>query len=187
MNRPTVKSFACLLAALLLFTLVLSLVPASYVDLTGRDGTSAPAVEAYIQFINRYGNLILSISNESMRTLGFEPGDVVTVSIGDNSLAMPIGTAYSNVNVDEPICCYRENVEQGTEESAYYAEMICTPLQSAFGVDALDAPGVDLSERAGQYLLRIGMTPDEISALKEKLSQDYGGLTADSSGLPSAA
>lgn len=31
MNRPTVKSFACLLTALLLlFTLVLSLVPASY-------------------------------------------------------------------------------------------------------------------------------------------------------------
>ena len=78
-------------------------------------------------------------------------------------------------------------VEQGTEESAYLTELICTPLQSAFGVDALDAPGVDLSERAGQYLLRIGMTPDEISALKEKLSQDYGGLTADSAGLPSAA
>lgn len=30
MNCPTVKSFACLLTALLLFTLVLSLVPASY-------------------------------------------------------------------------------------------------------------------------------------------------------------
>lgn len=41
MNRSTVKSFACLLTALLLFTLVLSLVPASYVDLTGRDGTSS--------------------------------------------------------------------------------------------------------------------------------------------------
>lgn len=41
MNRPTVKSFACLLTALLLFTLVLSFVPASYVDLTGRDGTSS--------------------------------------------------------------------------------------------------------------------------------------------------
>ena len=134
-----------------------------------------------------YGNLMLSISNESMRTLGFEPGDMVTVTIGDNSLAMPIGTAYSNVNVDEPICCYRENVEQGTEESAYLTELICTPLQSAFCVDALDAPGVDLSERAGQYLLRIGMTPDEISALKEKLSEDYGGLTADSSVFPSAA
>ena len=78
-------------------------------------------------------------------------------------------------------------VEQGTEESAYYAEMICKPLQSAFCVDALDAPGVDLSERAGQYLLQIGMTSDEISALKEKLSQDYGGLIADSAGLPSAA
>lgn len=110
MNRPFAKSFACLLTALLLFTLVLSLVPASYVDLTGRDGTSAPAVEVYIRLINMYGNLILSISDESMRTLGFEPGDVVTVSIGDHSLSMPIGTAYSNVNVNEPICCYRENV-----------------------------------------------------------------------------
>lgn len=187
MNRPTVKCFACLLTALLLFTLVLSLVPASYVDLTGRDGTSAPAVEVYIRLINMYGNLVLSISNESMRTLGFEPGDVVTVAIGDKSLAMPIGTAYSNVNVNEPICCYRENVERGSEESAYLTELICTPLQSAFSVDALHAPGVDLSERAGQYLLRIGMTPDEISALKEKLSEDYGGLTADSAGLPSAA
>ena len=41
MIRPTVKCFACLLTALLLFTLLLSLVPASYVDLTGRDGTSS--------------------------------------------------------------------------------------------------------------------------------------------------
>ena len=67
-----------------------------------------------------------------MRTLGFEPGDMVTVTIGDNSLAMPIGTAYSNVNVDEPICCYRENVEQGTEESAYLTELICIPLSVCF-------------------------------------------------------
>ena len=36
--------------------------------------------------------------------------------------------------------------------------------------------GPDLSVRAEDYLRDIGMSEDEISRLKEKLAEDYGGL-----------
>ena len=74
-----------------------------------------PRIEAGIAEINKYGNVILTIGPESMTALGYEPGDIVAVEIGGAELRMPIGTAYSDVDSGEPICCYKSSTTTGTK------------------------------------------------------------------------
>ncbi len=70
---------------------------------------SAPDIEAVIVEIKKTGNIILSISPESMREIGYEPADVISVKIGDSEMEMPIGTNYSDVDSGEAICCMKPN------------------------------------------------------------------------------
>ena len=72
------------------------------------------AVEANIFEINKYGNILLSLGGDSLRKLGYEPGDIVLIRIGDAEMEMPIGTAYTDADSGEPICCFR-TAHDGTE------------------------------------------------------------------------
>ena len=74
-----------------------------------------PEIEAGIELINKYGNILLTISGDSMRELGYEPADVVFVTIGDAEMEMPIGTSYTDVDPGEPICCFKTDSESGKE------------------------------------------------------------------------
>ena len=44
---------------------------------------TVPDVEAGIDNINKYGNITLTIGPDSMKKLGYEPADIITVKIGD--------------------------------------------------------------------------------------------------------
>ena len=74
-----------------------------------------PRIEAGIAEINKYGNLVLTVGSESMTALGYEPGDVILVEVGGAELLMPIGTAYSDVDSGEPVCCYKTSSTTGTK------------------------------------------------------------------------
>ena len=50
-------------------------------------------------------------------------------------------------------------------------------LKKVFALDSVDDPNVDLSECASEYLEGLGMSGDEISALKNNLGKNYGGLS----------
>lgn len=68
-------------------------------------------------------------------------------------------------------------IAPGTERydsiaSGYIGE----PLARAFGIGSIRQPEVDLQARAEAYLKDIGLKDTEISALKDNLSKDYGGL-----------
>ena len=65
------------------------------------------SLEAGIAEISKYGNLILTISPDSMRELGYEPADIVLVRIGGSETEMPVGTNYSDADSGEPICCFK--------------------------------------------------------------------------------
>ncbi len=68
-------------------------------------------------------------------------------------------------------------IEPGTKPYQRIAEgNIVSSLSSVFGVSSIQEENIDLSACAETLLEKIGMQPDEISALKEKLSRDYGGL-----------
>ena len=76
----------------------------------------APVIETTIYEISKYGNIVLSISPDSMRELGYEPADLILVQIGDAEMEMPIGTGYSDADSGEPICCYKFSASKGVEE-----------------------------------------------------------------------
>lgn len=79
------------------------------------ENEALPKVESGISAISKYGNIILDVTPETMRELGFEPADVIDVRIGRETIRMPIGAAYSDVDSGEPVCCIKANNE-GTEQ-----------------------------------------------------------------------
>ena len=83
----------------------------------GAAGENAvPAIEATIYEISKYGNIVLSISPDSMKELGYEPADVILVRIGEHEMEMPVGTSYSDADSGEPICIYKFSASKGVEE-----------------------------------------------------------------------
>lgn len=68
-------------------------------------------------------------------------------------------------------------IEPGTEQYEQIAAgNIEATLSRAFGIGSIREDGIDLSVCAGNWLESLGMSREEISALKEKLTVDYGGL-----------
>ncbi len=56
------------------------------------------SLQSSVAVVDKYGNLTLEISEETLLGAGYEVGDVVTITVGDLSYESPIGTAYSDVD-----------------------------------------------------------------------------------------
>ena len=57
------------------------------------------ALESSVNDIQKYGNLVLSITKSDMDSMGAEYGDVFTISLGDETLEAPYCTSYSDVDL----------------------------------------------------------------------------------------
>lgn len=57
------------------------------------------ALESSVSDIQKYGNLVLSITKSDMDSIGAEYGDVFTISLGDQVLQAPYCTSYSDVDL----------------------------------------------------------------------------------------
>ena len=57
------------------------------------------ALESSVNDIQKYGNLVLSITKSDMDSIGAEYGDVFTISFGDQVLQAPYCTSYSDVDI----------------------------------------------------------------------------------------
>ncbi len=53
--------------------------------------------------INKFGNVSLSISEDTFRAAGFEEGDIVTAHIGDKVIDVPFVTDYTDVRRGDPL------------------------------------------------------------------------------------
>ncbi|MBO4885396.1 MAG: tyrosine-protein phosphatase [Clostridia bacterium] len=62
-----------------------------------------PAFETDIADIQKYGNLVLNITGSSVLELGYGYGDVVSVTILGETLDMPVGSSYSDVDTGSMI------------------------------------------------------------------------------------
>ncbi len=60
-------------------------------------------ISGYLRSIDKYGNLLLTISEEELIDAGYEYGDVVTVTIDGMDWEMPYCTAYAEVDYGEPL------------------------------------------------------------------------------------
>lgn len=75
-------------------------------------GGSYSADNITVTEIEKYGNLVLSVSGEDFLDLGYAYGDVVTVTIGETDYTMPVGSAYSDVDNGEMVCRVYINQEE---------------------------------------------------------------------------
>jgi len=91
-----------------------------------------------------------------------------------------MGASAEEVVEDYMITYYNfYGIGPDSEQYARIADSnIKASLSAAFGVDAIDDPSVDLAAEAEEYLLEIGMSEEDIEALKTRLAQDYGGIAA---------
>ncbi|MBQ6053636.1 MAG: tyrosine-protein phosphatase [Clostridia bacterium] len=76
-------------------------------------GEKQTVLEAGIESVSKYGNIVLTVGPQSMENLGFEAADMINVKIGDISLEMPIGTSYSDVDSGKPVCVLRKDPDGG--------------------------------------------------------------------------
>ena len=69
-----------------------------------------------VDSIQKYGNLVLSISGSDFLRLGYTYGDVVTVSLNGMDYDMPVGSLYSDVDTGSMICRVQIEPESGEDE-----------------------------------------------------------------------
>ncbi|MBR4446455.1 MAG: tyrosine-protein phosphatase [Solobacterium sp.] len=70
-------------------------------------------IETGILGISKYGNIVLTVTPQTMMNYGYEEADIIHVEIGDEQMTMPIGTNYSDVDAGSAICRYdMENTPQ---------------------------------------------------------------------------
>ena len=61
----------------------------------------AKTLDSSVKDIQKYGNLVLSITKSDMDSIGAEYGDVFTVDLGDQILEAPYCTSYSDVEIGD--------------------------------------------------------------------------------------
>ena len=61
----------------------------------------AKTLDSSVKDIQKYGNLVLSITKSDMDSIGAEYGDVFTVDLGDQVLEAPYCTSYSDVEIGD--------------------------------------------------------------------------------------
>ena len=89
------KLLSLLLTAMLCLTLLVS---ATAEDL------AEPANEITVADIQKYGNLVLSISGSDLLAKGFTCGDIVNVTINGQTYEMPVGSNFADVDQGSMIC-----------------------------------------------------------------------------------
>lgn len=93
------KTFKKIFAALLTLSLLFTASCGSAVKIEEEQALTTTVAE-----IEKYGNLVLSISGTEFIAEGYTYGDIITAEINDKSYDMPVGSSYSDVDDGDPIC-----------------------------------------------------------------------------------
>ena len=176
------KLFTLLLLTALLLT---SFSVTAFADDKAAD---VPQIEAKIAEIKKYGNIVLSVGAETMQALGYEVADMILVRIGDKELAMPIGTSYSDVDIANPICCYKTTTSGDTVLAILAINS--GDLASTMGIaeyrDVDKAPGYEwvFAEGLEDATVRISMMEKQGYAAEYALHQLGSGRSNDRAAYP---
>lgn len=85
------KLLSLLLVAVMAFTLSVSM------PVTAKAAYSYPEVVGTVSEVQKYGNLTMDIKPKALYDAGYELGDILKVTVGDNELQIPFCTSYSDV------------------------------------------------------------------------------------------
>ena len=153
---------------------------------------TSPQIEAGIAEISKYGNIVLTIDPDAMKEQGYEPADIITIRIGEKEMDMPVGTAYTDVDSGEPVCCYKFSSSRNREETVLsvnsgnlieamnVAKIVKVPEAPGFkvewseGMDENTTVYLNMKEKQGfaeEYAMH------QLGAVRTNKREDYGNLS----------
>lgn len=89
----TIRKTVCVLLAVLSVVLLFS----------GCQKAEKPFTVGFTQ-VKKSGNVMLDTSFDEMKANGIEVGDIITVTVSDQTFELPVGTSYTDVDVGSMIC-----------------------------------------------------------------------------------
>jgi hypothetical protein len=141
-----------------------------------------------IDMIQKHGNIVLSVKATEFLALGYEYGDLLTVTINGTELTMPVGSEYSDVDQGKMICRVEISEVTGDDNVILAINLgdLATALDIAEKEKIDESPGyvwrykvaepvavrISLKEKGGSYGDWI------IHRLQRSdIREDYAGLT----------
>ena len=114
------RALICLLALLLAVLPVAAL------------AETAESIETGIREIQKYGNLVLTISGNSLLDMGYEYGDIAAVTVDGQTYDMPVVSSYSDVDNGSMLC--RVIASDNPDEDAVILAINMGDLASTLGI-----------------------------------------------------
>ncbi|SHJ50965.1 Protein tyrosine/serine phosphatase [Dethiosulfatibacter aminovorans DSM 17477] len=110
-----------------------------------------PVLNGIVVEVQKYGNLTLDIAPSAFYDAGYELGDVLEITVGDNVLELPFVTSYSDVDTGSLL------VRDDKGNDIVVVAINMGNFSTTYGVEAGDEVSFALVEKEGylsEYLLR---------------------------------
>lgn len=110
-----------------------------------------PLLNGVVVEVQKYGNLTLDIAPSAFYDAGYELGDVLEITVGDNVLEVPFVTSYSDVDTGSLL------VRDDMDKDIVVVAINMGNFSTTYGVEAGDQVSFTLVEKEGylaEYLLR---------------------------------
>lgn len=110
-----------------------------------------PILNGLVVEVQKYGNLTLDIEPSAFYEAGYELGDVLEITVGENVLELPFVTSYSDVDTGSLL------VRDDKEKDIVVVAINMGNFSTTYGVEATDNVSFSLVEKEGylsEYLLR---------------------------------
>ena len=101
----------------------------------------AAETEADVAEIQKYGNLVLSLTGSELLEAGYAYGDVVTVTINGTGYDMPVGSNYADVDQGSMIC--RVVIKPDTKEDQIILAINMGDLATVSGIATKEKTDAD--------------------------------------------
>ena len=98
----------------------------------GALGETSESIEAGIREIQKYGNLVLTISGDTLMEMGYEFGDIAAVTIDGQTYDMPVVSSYSDVDNGNMLCLVLRS--ENPDENAVILAINMGDLASKLGI-----------------------------------------------------
>lgn len=137
---------AKMIVSLLFVVMMLFSLPLAALAAEGLAELSGTVVE-----VQKYGNLTMDMKPQALYDAGYELGDILKVTVGDNVLQIPFGTSYSDVDTGSLVA------RDDKANNLLVVAVNMGNFAAKYHVKVGDKASFSLSEKAGylaEYLLR---------------------------------
>lgn len=118
--------------------------------IVSRAAENYPEVSGVVAEVQKYGNLTMDIKAKALYDAGYELGDVLKVTVGENVLDIPFCTSYSDVDTGKLV------IRDDKEKSLLVVAINMGNFSTKYNAKVGDKVKFSLSEKKG-YLLEYQM------------------------------